>query len=211
MLNKSLGLALTCVAVTAFASQALAQQAAHPRAAAVAAPTPLPTGPAIPGVCLLNNDGVVFGSVVGKFVVQRLNQLKAQSDAELTSEGQGIKNDAQALESKKATVPPDQYQQQGSAINLRVNAIQRKAQLRQREIQATEEKALGRISQEAEPVVRQAFAQHNCSLLLNAGGVIFAQPSMDITPTVVQGLDAKITQFQFDREHLDQQAASAAQ
>ena len=35
-----------------------------------------------------------------------------------------------------------------------------------------------------------------------------ANPAMDITPAVVTGLNAKITQFAFDRERLDQAAAA---
>lgn len=212
MKKTTLGLALACVAATSFAGQAGAQSGAKPRAAtpapaAAPAQPPLPTGPAIPGMCVLNNDGVVFGSAVGKFVVQRLNQLKAQSDSELTAEETTLRNDAQALEGQKATLPPDQFEQRGSAINLRANALQRKAQQREAEIQQTEKKAVGRIGQEADPIVRQVFAQHNCTILINAGAVFFAAPSLDLTPAVIQGLDAKITQFQFDREHIEQPAA----
>ncbi len=211
MTQSKFGLALVCVAATAFASQALAQQPAKPRATAPAAPaaaTPLPTGPAIPGVCVLDKNGLVLGSAAGKFVVQRLNQLKAQSDSELSAEEQALRTDASALEGQKATLPPDQFEARGSAINLRANALQRKAQQRERELQATEQKALGRVFQEADPVIRQAFTQHGCSLFLNAEAVLVVAPSMDLTPAVIQGLDAKITQFQFDREHIDQPAAA---
>ena len=202
MTRSHLGLTLFCVSAIAFAGQASAQTA-QPKAAA--APETLPTGPAIPGVCVLNNDGVVFGSAVGKFVVQRLQQLKSQSDSELTGESQTLKADAGALEGKKSTMPPDQFEQQGAAINLRANALQRKAQQREAELNQTEKKALSRIGQEADPIVRQVFVAHNCTVLFNAGAVIFAAPALDLTPAVVQGLDGKISQFQFDREHLDAQ------
>ena len=215
MTQSKLALTLACVSAIALAGQASAQTA-KPKAAAApapaaAAPAALPTGPAIPGLCVLNNDGVVFGSAVGKFVVQRLQMLKSQSDSEINGEGNQLRADATALESKKATLPPDQFEQQGAAINLRANALQRKAQQRDSELNQTEKKALARIGQEADPIVRQVFAQHNCTVLFNAGGVIFAAPSLDLTPGVIQGLDGRITQFQFDREHLDQnQAAPAA-
>ncbi len=211
MTRSNLALTLACVSAIALAGQASAQTA-KPKAAAApaadaAAPATLPTGPALPGVCVLNNDGVVFGSSVGKFVVQRLQQLKSQSDSELNAEGQTLKADATALEGKKASMPPDQFEQQGAAINLRANALQRKAQQREAELNQTEKKALSRIGQEADPLVRQVFVAHNCTVLFNAGAVIFAAPALDLTPGVVQGLDSKITQFQFDREHLDTQAA----
>ena len=46
--------------------------------------------------------------------------------------------------------------------------------------------------------------------MLSGTGVLVAETAMDITPTVIAGLNAKITQFEFEREHLDQAAAAAA-
>jgi len=197
--------ALLCVAASVVSGQALAQGAAP------AAPKPMVvTGPAIPGLCIINNDAVLLGSAVGKFSGERLRQLKAQSDAELNTEAQGIKTDGAALQAQKATLPADQYEQRGEAINARINALQQKAQLRQAELQKTEEKVTVQIQQTAEPIMQQAFTQHNCSVLFTSSAIMYGAPSMDITRDVLTGLDAKLTQIQFDREHLDQQGGLPA-
>lgn len=212
MTQSKFALTLVCVSALALAGQASAQTAkpkaaapaaAAPAAAAPAAEAPLPMGPTIPGVCVLNNEGVIFGSAVGKFVFQRLQQLKSQSDSELNGKGQSLQADAASLQSKKATLPPDQYEQQGAAINLRYSSLQREAQQREAEINQTEKKAVARIDQEAGPLIRQAFVAHSCSILFNSGAILAASPQFDLTPAVIQGLDARITQFQFDREHID--------
>jgi outer membrane protein len=57
-------------------------------------------------------------------------------------------------------------------------------------------------------VVRQVFAQRSCSVLLNENSLVYPAPAMDITPQVVQGLNAKIQSFPFDREHIDPSAVS---
>lgn len=196
---KSTGLVLLCFAATAISGQAFAQS--NPAAARPS----IPTGPPITGLCVLSNDAVLVDSTVGKFVGERLRQLKAQTDAELNAEAQAIKADGEALQAQKASLPAEQYEQRGTAINQRISALQHKAQVRQAELQKTEEKAGARIEQEAEPVVQQAFTQHGCSILLNANSVLFTAPAMDITRQVLTGLDAKITQFPFEREHIDQQ------
>src|SRR5205085_7224714 len=79
-----------------------------------------------------------------------------------------------------------------------------------RELQATEQKALNRIGTEMDPLVRTAYQQKGCSLLVNRQAVVIGNPAMDITPAVVTALNAKITQFAFDRERLDQTATAAA-
>ena len=95
-------------------------------------------------------------------------------------------------------------------LQTRAASLQRKAQQRDREVSATEQKAVSRLGQELDPLVRQAYQQKHCSLLLQRSAVVFANPAMDLTPQVGAALNAKITQFAFDRERLDQAAPAAA-
>ena len=76
-------------------------------------------------------------------------------------------------------------------------------------MQATQEKALQTFGSNMDPIVRQVFVQRSCSVLLNENSLLYPAPNMDITPQVVQGLNAKIQSFPFDREHLDQAAPPA--
>jgi outer membrane protein len=204
---------LSIVVVAAMAASAASQALAAPRAAqptgapgaaapASAAP-PVVNGPAIPGMCVISNDYVLGTSAVGKFVINRLGQLKAQVDAELNGEGTALQNDAKALDAQRTALTADQFDQRGAALQVRDRDLQRKAQIRQREMQATQEKAFGQVAQQAEPIVRQLIVEKSCSILLNGAAVVVAAPAMDISPMVVQRLDAKIQQFAFDREHLD--------
>ena len=220
MKRNQLGLLAATVAsvsLIAFSGVAMAQSATRPAAvrptapagAAAAAPTPIPQGPVIPGICVFSEEGAVGLSAVGKFVGQRIQQLASQANAELSQEKTGIETDASALEAQKATIAEDVRQQRTLAINQRVTALQRKADLRNRELELTNQKAVQRISTEINPLLRQLYIQHNCSLLLNGQAVLEAAPVMDLTPEVVRQLDARITQFAFDREHLDQPQTAA--
>jgi outer membrane protein len=195
MIFKSLAAPATAAAVLAMSSSALAQ------APAVAPTAP---GPVINGVCVINIEGAVASSTVGKYVNTRLQQLVAQVKAELTPEQTAIQNEGRTLQTQRASLDARTYQQRGEALQARFNTFQQKAELRDREIQATEQKAVGRIVQEMNPLIQQAYAQKNCGLLLRSNGVLAANPAMDITPQVVTALNAKITQFPFEREHLDQ-------
>jgi Skp family chaperone for outer membrane proteins len=205
MKMKTIAAALLAAGVASGAS------AAPAGGQSAAAPAPIATGPAIPGICVLNNDYVLGGSAVGKFVINRLGQLKAQVDAELNGAGSSLQADAKALETQRSTLSADQYGQKVAALQSRDRDLQRMAQLRQRELQATQEKAFGVIGQQAEPIIRQAVGERSCSILLNGAAVVVTNPAMDLSPLIVQRLDAKIQQFAFDREHLDAQAAGAGQ
>jgi outer membrane protein len=190
-----------------------APTATAPRAAATAAApaaaAPLPQGPAIAGLCVYSNEATIGGSAVGKFVNQRLQQLQQQAQAELVADQTSLQTDAKAFDAARTTLSSDAAQQRQLSLEQRDAALQRKAEVRQRELQATMQKAYGRVLSEANPLVAQAYGQHNCSVLLDGQSVMAANTAMNITPEVVRLLDAKITQFPFEREHLDQQAQAA--
>jgi Skp family chaperone for outer membrane proteins len=206
MTSKTLaaGLCAAAVALTT-GSSAFAQAAAAP------APPAVTHGPPIAGMCIFSGDTAFGLSTVGHYVGDRLKQLNDQTVAELTGEKNAIDNDAKALDARRATLDQSALEQQASALQVRANALQRKAQLRDREVSATEQKAVGRIGQEMEPLITQVYQQKACSVLLQRTAVVIANPAMDITPQVITALNAKITQFAFDRERLDQpQAATGA-
>ncbi|HLK25589.1 MAG TPA: OmpH family outer membrane protein [Caulobacteraceae bacterium] len=176
---------------------------------AQSAPVAPPSGPSMPGLCFLFKDELLGTSTVGKFVSSRLQQLGQQVEAELNAQNSSLQNDAKALEAQRATLSQQQLQERAAALGTRQQNLEREVALRRQEMSATEQKALQRISTEADPIVRQVFQQRGCSVLLDGAAILLPSSStIDITPAVVTGLNSKITQFTFDREHLDQSAAA---
>lgn len=197
--------------VTGACAAAAALTAATGAFAQAAAPAAAPTvthGPPVPGVCVVSIENAIGASTVGKYVDGRLQQIIAQVNAELNGEKTAIDNDAKTLDGRRATLDQNALEQQAAALQVRANGLQRKAQLRDREVQATEQKAISRIGQEMEPLIRQVYQQKACSVLLQRTAVVIANPAMDVTPQVVTALNGKITQFAFDRERLDQQTGA---
>ena len=184
---------------------AVAASAPAPAASAAAAQV----GPAIPNVCIFSNQGAIGGSAVGKYVVSRLQQIQAQVQAELQGEDASLQTDIKAYGTQRATLSTDVQQQREKALSDRAQALQAKAQLRQRELEATQQKALSRIVSEYNPLVMAVIKTRNCGLVIDGQSVLAANQGMDLTGDVIRQLDAKITQFPFEREHLDTGAAPA--
>ena len=207
MTFKNFAAGASCVAALAVAQAAFAQAAQPAQPAAPA----LPQGAPIAGMCVMSVEGVIGSSTVGRYVQTRLQQIAQQVNAELTAEQTAIQNEDRTLTGQRASLDANTFEQRAAALQVRANALQRKAQLREREVQVTEQKALNRVGTEMEPLIRQAYQQKQCSVLLNRSSVLLPpNPAMDITPQVVTALNAKITQFAFDRERLDQQATAGA-
>jgi Skp family chaperone for outer membrane proteins len=199
MHSKPIASALCAAALTLAAAPAALAQTPP-------APPPVRQGPAIAGLCIINIENAIGASTVGGYVNTRMQQIVAQVNAELNGEKTAIDNEAKTLDTQSATLDRTVLEQRAAALQVRANALQRKAQQREREISATEQKAIGRVGQEMEPLIRQAYEQKACSVLLQRNAVVIANPAADITQLVVTALNAKITQFAFDRERLDQAA-----
>ncbi len=206
-MSKFLSAAASSVVALAIATSASAQTA--PAAAAAPAAPAVTHGPALPGVCIFSDKRAVGQSLVGKAVDARLKTIAQQVNAELTSERTALENEAKGLDAKKATLAQDAQEQQAAALQVKANAWQRKAQLRQREVEATEQKALSRVYQELDTPIRQVYQAQKCSILFDRDSVMLANPAMDITDAVVVALDARIKTLTFDRERLDQQVPGA--
>jgi Skp family chaperone for outer membrane proteins len=204
MTFKALAASAAAIAVAASSTAAFAQAAAAPAAPSVT------HGPALNGVCILSVEGAVGTSTVGRYVDTRMQQILTQVQAELNAEKTAIDNEAKTLDTQRATLAPDALEKRAADLQVRANAFQRKAQLRDRELQATEQKAYARVTQEMEPAIRQAYQAKQCSVLVQRSAVVLANPAMDLTPQVVTALNAKVTQFAFDRERLDAQPGAAA-
>jgi outer membrane protein len=208
ILAAGVSIALVASAGSAFA-QAARPAAARPPAAPTAAAPQIAPGPVIAGVCIFSRDGAVASSAVGKYVEERLKQIQVQAQAEVQGELTALQTDEKAYAAQRGTLASDVQQQRELAFRQREEQLQRKADQRGRELQATEQKALSRVVVEMNPLLQQVYGQRNCGLLLSQEATFGANPSMNVTPDVVRLLDAKITQFPFEREHLDQAQAAA--
>jgi Skp family chaperone for outer membrane proteins len=193
----------TILAFGALASLTLAS-AASAQAAAAAAPA---NGPAIAGVCVFFRDEALATSTAGKGVSTRMNELRAQVNAELSPEAQSLQSQEQALQ----TTPKEQQQTKAVTLRDQIGAFQQKEQQRSQELQATLQKQVSIIGQAMAPIVEAVYSERKCSILLDRGQVYFQNPDMDVTAVVVQRLDAKLPSVPaFSREALSQQGAAAA-
>jgi Skp family chaperone for outer membrane proteins len=164
----------------------------------------------VAGVCLLSQQAVLANAKVGTAATARLRELAAKVQADLAAQRQPLEADAKALQAQQASLKAADFQARREALAARVNALQEAANLRNREIEATREKALARIAAEAQPVVAQIYKARGCGLLIDRNSVLGGNMSGDLTPAVVQGLDAKLTTLSFDLETLPAPQATGA-
>jgi len=210
LLPAAAALLLVAGATNAYAAAAAAPAPAAPAApaAAPAAPTP-PTGAPIPGVCVFSAERTIGDSSVGKAFQARMQQLTQQVQAELQPERTQLQTDAQQLQGQQASLAADVFQQRANALNQRIQAYQAKEEQRAQELDATQQKNLGRIAAEIQPLLTSVYNNRKCAMVLNADGVIAVNPAMDISGDVTTQLNARMSTITFDRERLQAPAPGA--
>jgi Skp family chaperone for outer membrane proteins len=155
-------------------------------------------GPPVAGVCLLSEGTVLGAAKVGVAMNTRLRQLAQDAVAPINAERLSIANDYKAVQAQK----PADAQARIQALDRRALAVQANQRALERQIQLTQNKAELQIGQVQGPIVTQVFHDHACGLLINREVVIGGNLSNDLTPGVIQALDAKMTTITFDLEPL---------
>lgn len=218
------------LAMTA-AGHALAQAPAATPAAPAAAtpPTPPSFGAPVPGQCVLDTASAMATSKLGMQASNRLLQLKAQVDAELSGEGEAIQNEYSTLaasqKAQSATAAgKTAWEGKAQAWSQKRDAFQQKVQQRNQEMQYTQQEVMQVVFQKMIPRINDVVTQKSCSMVVQSDGLLhydapgpnnesttftYVNPAMDITTAVVQKMDAAGEQLpSFDRVHLDQQQAA---
>jgi outer membrane protein len=171
---------------------------------------PITYGPPIAGMCTFSLNQILATSKVGQSVEARLKVLDSQWRAELQPQADAINTDKRALDAQASTLDRATLEARESALQLRAANFTKLEQQRLQEMQATQQKEVGVIQQQLDPIMRQLFQTHTCSILIEreGGGVAVVNPAMDLSLQAVSGLDAKIQTLTFDREHIDPNAGA---
>jgi len=159
-------------------------------------------GPVVSGVCLLSREAIFANAKVGKAASARLKQLADQAQSEIDAERKPIDADVQAYRSQAASLTAEQRQTREQALQQRLQKVQTDQAQRGRQLEATRIKAMGQIAQYAQPVIAETYRTKSCGLLLDRNAVLGGNMGNDLTPLVVQGLDAKITTISFNLEQV---------
>lgn len=157
-------------------------------------------GNPVPGVCMLSREAVFAQSKVGQAASERLKQLATQQQSVLENQRKPLDADVQAFQQTAASLTEAQRQQQGQALQQRMQAYQAQVNQLGERIQLTRAKVMQQIGEQAQPVIAGSYASHHCGLLLNRDAVLGGNTSNDLTADVVRGLDGRISTLSFNLE-----------
>jgi Skp family chaperone for outer membrane proteins len=181
-------------AISAFAIASLAASSALAQSQGPANP-----GPVIPGVCVYFNQQALAQSTVGQAVQTRMEQLAQEVQGEIAPYAQQLQTEYAALQQGATTIPADQLAQRRQALQQRAQEAQQLEQTRDGELRYTLGEQRKKISEAIEPILVAVYQEKGCGILVDRESVFIMNPAMDVTPLVIQRLNAALPTLSFNR------------
>ena len=187
--KKSLAAGLCLGLVSLFgAGRVLAQAAAAAAPARPAAALP-------PGglkVAVINTEQILLGSVAGKKAVADLKKVQDQKEAELNAKQEEIKALQGKIDAGRLSLAQDKLADLEKQLEDKVINARRLQDDANRDLNKRKDDVLGGIDQRVMPVINQLGKEMGFTLIFRKfeSGLIYADEAIDITPLVIQRLDA---------------------
>jgi outer membrane protein len=164
-------------------------------------------GPALTGICTFHNERMLATSTAGQSLQTGMQRLVTEVQGEMGPYAQAIQTEATALQQGQASIPADQMQSRRQALQQRINEASQLEQTRDAELRYTRGLQLQTIAQTADPIIVAAYQEKGCSILLDRDSVYIVNPTMDITDTVIQRVNAALPSLSFSRSPVPAQPA----
>lgn len=183
----------------------LAALASGASAQVVAAP-----GAPVAGVCVYSEEMVLAQSQAGASATQQLAKMQQSINAELKTANDALVSEARALEARKPSTPAAQYQQSATDLQRRAQAQDALTRTRGDQLVRTRDDAVRRIGTAALPALNASLTAHRCSIVLDKGRVYSVNAAMDLTPEVIQKVNASLPSLTLQLATPQQAQAPAA-
>jgi Skp family chaperone for outer membrane proteins len=158
-----------------------------------------PSGPTPePRILVIDRATILRQSAAGKDMIAQVDALTKAAEGEFRGEEQRLRGDASALQQQSAVLSPEVRAQRTRDINGRQQALQKKVQDRQNQIQAGVYKARKEIEDALAPILEQIMRERGANFLVDRNAVVLGTVDVDITAIAIQRLDQRISHVKVD-------------
>ncbi len=194
--SKTVTAAATGVALAALgllpvrAAQAAPAAGAGPAGAAATAPAG-GTGGSL-RIAVIDTEKILLSSAAGKKAIAELKKAQEAKEAELKFKQQEIKELQDKMTQGRLSLAQDKLTEMQKELEDREIALRRLSDDATRELNKKKDDLLGGIDEKVMPVINQIGHEQGYTMIFRKfeSGLIYADDAIDITPSVIQRLDA---------------------
>lgn len=192
--SKTVTAAATGVALAALGL--LPVRAAQAAPAAAAGPAAAPTAGTAAGgslrIAVIDTEKILLSSAAGKKAIAELKKAQEAKEAELKFKQQEIKELQDKMTQGRLSLAQDKLTEMQKELEDKEIALRRLSDDATRELNKKKDDLLGGIDEKVMPVINQIGHEQGYTMIFRKfeSGLIYADDAIDITPSVIQRLDA---------------------
>jgi len=145
-----------------------------------------------PKIAVINTEQILLGSQAGKAALAELKKKQEEKEGQGKTMQDQMRDLQKKINDGRLSLAEDKLAQMEKELEDHVIALRRFQDDANRELGKARDELLGRIDARVMPVINQIGKEQGYTLIFRKfeSGLIYADESVDITPLVIQRLDA---------------------
>jgi Skp family chaperone for outer membrane proteins len=144
-------------------------------------------------ILIVDKQAIMNGSKLGEDIRRQIMAYENDVQTQLGPESQALQKEGQALQQQAPNLPPAVRDKKIAAFQAKEDAFKQKVQAKQKLIQGGEFVSRKRYLAEVGAVIHAVMTERGADVVLEKSSVADSMNGADITPTVIQRLDTKIS------------------
>ncbi len=128
----------------------------------------------------------------------QLEKRQKAFNEELTKQDESLKKEQQDLRAKQESMKPEEFEERRAAFEKRVLDLRQNAQKKGRALEEAYAQALLKVKKEVVTIVDSVANEKEFGLVFSGQNVIWAQESHDITQSVLDEINKRLTHVDID-------------
>jgi outer membrane protein len=153
-----------------------------------------PSGPIV--IAIVDLQVILRDSKAATSARSAIDKQNKAYQAELGREETTLQGEGQQLEQQRAALSADEWQKKKQLFDQKVAAARQTAAARRQQMQQIEVRTFNQVQTALNATVSDVAKARGISLVMIKGAVLYSLPAFDITPEVLQKLDARLPSVQ---------------
>lgn len=164
-----------------------------------------------PVILIVNQAALLSQSQAGQNIAEQMAALQETVNGELQAEAEAITKEAEDLQAQRDLVSEEVFLERARALAVRERSFPAFREVKLRELQLTQQRALAEIGRALQPILQEVVEQRGATLLLDRSAVMYNSADTDITADVMARLNEKLTNVPLERVVLTREQAAQQQ
>ena len=183
-----IALALTASSITLFPMQAAVAQGAN--------------------IVTFDQARVMRDTTGGKDITRKVQAIGNSMKTELETEGRALDTEGRSLETRTANLTREALaadtglRTQLESFSRKRQSFQQKGQIRQAELQQTEQTAWAEFFKAMQPVVQEVANERGAQIILERTSTAYSAPNLDATDLIISKMNARSPSFTVTRARI---------